>query len=320
MAKEKNIKDTVLLFVKNNSTFMIFAVIFIFASLRYEEFFTYNFIKNLIVQNTMIGLLAFGMSFVIIAGDIDLSVGSVMALCGVIAAKLSSQNILIVFAVTFGVGIFWGFLNGFMVAKMDIVPFIATLATMVGVRGIVHIITGSKSVSAAGCTEVFKAIGHGELIPYVPNTILIYLVVFAICMFVQRNTRYGRHNYAVGGNLSASKMMGINGTRIRILNYVLSGVMAAIAALIMTSRLGSGQYSAGDGWEMDAIASTVIGGTLLTGGVGDVKGTFFGVLILGIIKQIFNLQGNLNTWWQNIATGLILLAVVVAQSIAKNRK
>ena len=117
MAKEKNIKDTVLLFVKNNSTFMIFAVIFIFASLRYEEFFTYNFIKNLIVQNTMIGLLAFGMSFVIIAGDIDLSVGSVMALCGVIAAKLSSQNILIVFAVTFGVGIFWGFLNGFMVAK-----------------------------------------------------------------------------------------------------------------------------------------------------------------------------------------------------------
>lgn len=320
MAKEKNIKDTVLLFVKNNSTFMIFAVIFIFASLRYEEFFTYNFIKNLIVQNTMIGLLAFGMSFVIIAGDIDLSVGSVMALCGVIAAKLSSQNILIVFAVTFGVGIFWGFLNGFMVAKMDIVPFIATLATMVGVRGIVHIITGSKSVSTAGCTEVFKAIGHGELIPYVPNTILIYLVVFAICMFVQRNTRYGRHNYAVGGNLSVSKMMGINGTRIRILNYVLSGVMAAIAALIMTSRLGSGQYSAGDGWEMDAIASTVIGGTLLTGGVGDVKGTFFGVLILGIIKQIFNLQGNLNTWWQNIATGLILLAVVVAQSIAKNRK
>lgn len=320
MAKEKNIKDTVLLFVKNNSTFMIFAVIFIFASLRYEEFFTYNFIKNLIVQNTMIGLLAFGMSFVIIAGDIDLSVGSVMALCGVIAAKLSSQNILIVFAVTFGVGIFWGFLNGFMVAKMDIVPFIATLATMVGVRGIVHIITGSKPVSTAGCTEVFKAIGHGELIPYVPNTILIYLVVFAICMFVQRNTRYGRHNYAVGGNLSASKMMGINGTRIRILNYVLSGVMAAIAALIMTSRLGSGQYSAGDGWEMDAIASTVIGGTLLTGGVGDVKGTFFGVLILGIIKQIFNLQGNLNTWWQNIATGLILLAVVVAQSIAKNRK
>ena len=320
MAKEKNIKDTVLLFVKNNSTFMIFAVIFIFASLRYEEFFTYNFIKNLIVQNTMIGLLAFGMSFVIIAGDIDLSVGSVMALCGVIAAKLSSQNILIVFAVTFGVGIFWGFLNGFMVAKMDIVPFIATLATMVGVRGIVHIITGSKSVSRAGCTEMFKAIGHGELIPYVPNTILIYLVVFAICMFVQRNTRYGRHNYAVGGNLPASKMMGINGTRIRILNYVLSGVMAAIAALIMTSRLGSGQYSAGDGWEMDAIASTVIGGTLLTGGVGGVKGTFFGVLILGIIKQIFNLQGNLNTWWQNIATGLILLAVVVAQSIAKNRK
>lgn len=268
----------------------------------------------------MIGLLAFGMSFVIIAGDIDLSVGSVMALCGVIAAKLSSQNILIVFAVTFGVGIFWGFLNGFMVAKMDIVPFIATLATMVGVRGIVHIITGSKSVSTAGCTEVFKAIGHGELIPYVPNTILIYLVVFAICMFVQRNTRYGRHNYAVGGNLPASKMMGINGTRTRILNYVLSGVMAAIAALIMTSRLESGQYSAGDGWEMDAIASTVIGGTLLTGGVGGVKGTFFGVLILGIIKQIFNLQGNLNTWWQNIATGLILLAVVVAQSIAKNRK
>ena len=320
MGKKKVLNKNLYNFIVDYSALIVALLLIIINVIFTPNFFNITTISNIVIQMTSTLLISLGMTWVIASGGIDISVGSVMALCGVIAAKLSSQNILIVFAVTFGVGIFWGFLNGFMVAKMDIVPFIATLATMVGVRGIVHIITVSKSVSTAGCTEVFKAIGHGELIPYVPNTILIYLVVFAICMFVQRNTRYGRHNYAVGGNLSASKMMGINGTRIRILNYVLSGVMAAIAALIMTSRLGSGQYSAGDGWEMDAIASTVIGGTLLTGGVGDVKGTFFGVLILGIIKQIFNLQGNLNTWWQNIATGLILLAVVVAQSIAKNRK
>ena len=320
MGEKKVLNKNLYNFIVDYSALIVALVLIIINVIFTPNFFAITTISNIVIQMTSTLLISLGMTWVIASGGIDISVGSVMALCGVIAAKLSSQNILIVFAVTFGVGIFWGFLNGFMVAKMDIVPFIATLATMVGVRGIVHIITGSKSVSTAGCTEVFKAIGHGELIPYVPNTILIYLVVFAICMFVQRNTRYGRHNYAVGGNLPASKMMGINGTRTRILNYVLSGVMAAIAALIMISRLGSGQYSAGDGWEMDAIASTVIGGTLLTGGVGGVKGTFFGVLILGIIKQIFNLQGNLNTWWQNIATGLILLAVVVAQSIAKNRK
>ena len=307
-------------FASCNSAFVIFVALFIVASIMYDKFLTYTSVTNLVSQNAMIGLLAFGMTFVVIGADIDLSVGSVMALCGIIAAKLSANNILIVLIVVLGVGIALGLINGFLVTKMDIVPFIATLSMMLGLRGVVYLITGNKSVPTPDRTAIFAAIGDGELIPEFSNIIIIYVIIFAICYYVLKYTKYGRYNYAVGGNLQAAKMMGIKTDKVRITNYAISGLLAAAASIIMTSRLGSGQYSAGDGWEMDAIAATVIGGTLLTGGTGGVKGTFFGVLILGVMKQMFNLQGNLNTWWQNIATGVILLVVVIAQSRASSKK
>lgn len=311
----KSVKQfSIVQFLRNNSAFIVFVALFAFAAIRYDSFLSVPYIKNLFVQNSMIGLLAFGMTFVIIAGDIDLSVGANMAFCGIIAAKMSTQNIFLTVTVVLVLGIAIGLLNGFMVTKMDIVPFIATLATQVGVRGIVYIITDYRSVPTTGCTEAFKSIGHGSLIPGVPNPVLILFAIFFLCFFVLKYTKYGRHNFAVGGNLSAAKMMGIRSSYIRICNFAISGFMTGLAGLLIASRLGSGQYSAGDGWEMNAIAATVIGGTLLTGGVGGVSGTFFGVLILGVINMIFNLQGNLNIWWQNIATGVILLGVVMVQS------
>lgn len=320
MASENKLVKTLRGFASENSALMIFLVLFIFASIRYEQFFSYTFITNLIVQNTMIGLLSFGMTFVVIGGDIDLSVGSVMAICGIIAAKLCTQNIIIVLIVVLGTGVLIGLFTGFLVAKLDIVPFIATLSMMIGVRGVVHIVTGSKSVATTDRTAAFKAIGDGSFFFGISNATIIFLVIFAICYYVLKYTKYGRYNFAVGGNLQAAKMMGIKTTQVRMTSYAISGFLAAVAALIMTSRLGSGQYSAGDGWEMDAIAATVIGGTLLSGGTGGVKGTIFGVFILGIMKQIFNLQGNLNTWWQNVATGVILLVVVIAQSRSTVKK
>ncbi len=320
MKTKTNVLATLRKFASNNSAFVIFVGLFIIASIMYDKFLTYSSITNLVSQNAMIGLLAFGMTFVVIGADIDLSVGSVMALCGIVAAKLCAYNIVIVLVAVLGLGLLLGMLNGFLVTKMDIVPFIATLSTMLGLRGVVYLITGSKSVATPDRTAIFAQIGDGAIIPGFSNIIIIYVIIFAICYYVLKYTKYGRYNYAVGGNLQAAKMMGIKTDKIRITNYAISGVLAAMASIILTSRLGSGQYSAGDGWEMDAIAATVIGGTLLTGGTGGVKGTFFGVLILGVMKQMFNLQGNLNTWWQNIATGVILLAVVISQSRASSKK
>jgi len=299
---------------RNHSALFIFIFLFLFAAITYDKFLSRIFITNLLVQNTMIGFLAFGMTFVIITGGIDLSVGSMLAICGIIAARLSSYNIFIVVILTIGLGALLGLLNGFLIVKLNIVPFIATLATMIGIRGYIHLTTGSKSVPTPDRTEAFKAIAKGELIPYVPNAILIFLIVFIIGAFILKYTRFGRHIYAVGGNEDAARMMGIHVNKVKTAAYMINGILAAISGLVMTSRLGSGQFSAGNGWELYAIASTVIGGTLITGGKGKLTGTLFGVLILGIIRQIFNLQGNLNTWWQNIATGIILLIVVIIQS------
>ncbi|WP_461204704.1 ABC transporter permease [Clostridium sp. DL1XJH146] len=307
-------------FVKENNALFIFILLFIFAAINYDVFLSKKFVTNLILQNTMIGFLAIGMTFVIIAGGIDLSVGPVLALVGVVAARLSSYNILIVIVACVGLGILLGLLNGFLVVKLKIVPFIATLSTMIGIRGYIHLTTGSKSVPTTGSTDAFKAISKGEIIPGLPNAILIFVIVLIVGIIVLKYTKFGRHLYAVGGNEDAARMMGINVNRTTMVAYAVSGMMAAISGIVMTSRLGSGQYTAGDGWEMYAIASAVIGGTLITGGKGKLQGTLFGVLILGIIRQIFNLQGNLNTWWQNIATGAILLIVVIVQSRSQKKK
>lgn len=313
-------------FAKDNNALLIFMLLFIFAAVTYDTFLNKAFIINLFTQNTMIGFVAFGMTFVILTGGIDLSVGSMLALCGIVAARLSHLNIFVVILVTLALGALLGAVNGFLVVKLKIVPFIATLATMIGLRGYIHLTTGSQSVPTPDRTEAFKALSRGKfldnIIPGlgVPNAIIWFIMLLVIGIFVLKFTRLGRHIYAVGGNVEAARMMGINTNRITWVAYIISGLMAAVSGLVMTSRLGSGQWSAGNGWEMYAIASTVIGGTLITGGKGKLGGTFFGVLILGIMRQIFNLQGNLNTWWQNIATGVILLAVVIIQSRAEERK
>lgn len=305
---------------KKHSALIIFILLFIFAAVNYDVFLSRKFITNLLLQNTMIGFLAFGMTFVILTGGIDLSVGSMLAICGVVAARISGENILLVIGVTIALGALIGAVNGFMVVKLKIVPFIATLAMMIGLRGYIHLTTGSKSVPTPDRTEAFKLLAKGEIIPGVPNAILWFLLLLAAGVFILKYTKLGRHIYAVGGNVEAARMMGISVNRVKWTAYIFSGILAAVSGLVMTSRLGSGQYTAGNGWEMYAIASTVIGGTLITGGKGKLGGTFFGVLILGIIRQIFNLQGNLNTWWQNIATGVILLVVVIIQSRAETKK
>ncbi len=300
-------------FIKEEGALITFLVLFIFATYRYDQFFTVLNLKNVLRQVSMLGFVAIGMTFVILIGGIDLSVGSTLAVAGVVAAKLSSYGIAVAIIIPVLIGIILGVTNGILVTKLKIVPFIATLATMLGIRGIAYIATGELSVGASSASPGFIQLGRGFVFG-IPVPAILFVLAIIAAVLVSQKTKFGRHVYAVGGNEEASRMMGLKVDKIKILVYTISGAMAAFAGVILTSRLGAGQPVAGDGWELTAIAATVIGGTLITGGVGKFTGTFFGVLITGIIQNMFNMQGNLNVWWQNILMGAILLSVVIAQS------
>jgi ribose/xylose/arabinose/galactoside ABC-type transport system permease subunit len=259
------------------------------------------------------------MTFVILTGGIDLSVGSMVALAGVLAANLSGKGMLLAILIPILATSLLGWINGLVITKMKIVPFVATLAMMMGIRGIAYISTGETSVRVDKLSTGFTELARGFIfgIP-IPALILVFAVIIA--SIVLKYSSFGRHVLAVGGNEEASKMMGLNVGKIKTMTYVISGGLSGFAGVILASRLGAGQPVAGEGWEMTAIASVVLGGTLLSGGVGRFSGTFFGALIIGIITNMFNMQGNINTWWQNVLMGSLLLVVVVIQSQVSKKK
>lgn len=305
--------------LKTQSALMTFAILFIIASVRYEQFLTVLNLSNVLRQVSMIGLIAVGMTFVILIGGIDLSVGSILALSGVVAAHLSNTSLVLAIVVPLLLGIVLGAINGMVVTKMKIAPFIATLAMMMGARGVAYIATGEQTIRVSKDVPLFTKIARGYFLQ-IPIPVLILIVVVIIAVIVSKHTKFGRHIYAVGGNEEAAKMMGLEVDRIKILAYTISGFMSALAGIILTSRLGAGQPVAGEGWEMNVIAAVVIGGTLLTGGVGKFSGTFFGVLIIGMLTNMFNMQGNINTWWQNVLMGALLLTVIMFQSRVNKKK
>ncbi len=300
-------------FFKDEGALITFIILFLFATFKYEQFFTVLNFKNVLRQVSMLGFVAIGMTFVILIGGIDLSVGSTLAVAGVVAAKVCSYGVAVSIIIPILIGIVFGLINGILVTKLKIVPFIATLATMLAIRGIAYIATGELSVGANSASESFIQLGRGFVFG-IPIPAILFILAIIVAILISKKTRFGRHVYAVGGNEDASRMMGLKVDAIKMAVYALSGALSAFAGVILASRLGAGQPVAGDGWELTAIAATVIGGTLIVGGVGKFSGTFFGVLIIGLIQNMFNMQGNLNVWWQNILMGAILLGVVVAQS------
>lgn len=299
--------------LKSQGALIAFLILFIVASIMYDSFLTFVNISNVLRQVSMIGMVAIGMTFVILIGGIDLSVGSTVAVAGVLAANFSSKSILLTIIVPLGIAALIGATNGVVITKMRIVPFIATLAMMMGVRGMAFISTGEVSVRVDKLSTGFTTLARGY-VAGIPIPAIIFITAILMGAFISKYTAFGRHVYAVGGNEEAAKMMGLNVHRIKILAYTINGTLSGLAGIILASRLGAGQPVAGEGWEMTAIASVVLGGTLLSGGVGKFSGTFIGVLIIGIITNIFNMQGNINTWWQNVIMGALLLAVVVVQS------
>jgi galactofuranose transport system permease protein len=310
--------------VQRQGALVALAVLFVFAALRYESFLTQENLVNVLRQNSMIGLVALGMTFVILTGGIDLSVGSLLALAGVVAASLAGRGTLVALAAAVGLTTLLGLVNGAVISKVRIQPFIVTLAMMVAVRGLALRLTDEgDTVRVERSAQGFTELGRGRLelgALELPYPILILFVAFAAGWLVLNHTRFGRHVYALGDNEEAARLMGLNVGRVTLGVYALSGALAGLAGVILASRLGAGQPVAGLGWELDAIAAVVVGGTLLTGGQGSVVSTLVGVVLLGMIFNVFNLEGWITPWWQLVLRGVILLFVVIVQSRLSGRK
>ncbi|MDQ4120259.1 MAG: ABC transporter permease [Acidobacteriota bacterium] len=300
--------------MQSQGALVMLVFVCIIATIRYESFLTEDNLLNVLRQNSMLGLVALGMTFVILTGGIDLSVGSILALAGVVAAYLAPQGVFVALLGAVGVGAFCGLINGVIIAKARIQPFIVTLGMMIAARGVVLAITDEKSVRIPATFSDLTYLGRGSIGDFLPVPIAILLVAFAIGWVVLNYTRFGRHVYALGDNDEAARLLGLNIARTTIGVYAISGALAGLAGIILAARLGAGNPVEGVGWELSAIAATVVGGTLLTGGQGSVLSTLVGVLLLGVIFNLFNLEGQISPWWQLVLRGVILLIVVVIQN------
>ena len=270
-------------------------------------------IFNILRQTSVNGIIAAGMTFVILTGGIDLSVGSILAISGAVCASLlaSGQNIIIAVLAALIIGAMVGFLNGFIITKGKLQPFIATLATMTILRGLTLVYTDGKPITlGSGDLAIkFEQIGGGKIFG-TPTPALIMILVFAICAFVLKNTQMGRYTYALGSNEEATKLSGLNTDKIKIAVYTISGILASVAGIIITSRLFSAQPTAGDGYELDAIAAVVLGGTSLTGGRGKITGTIIGALIIGVLSNALNIL-DVSSYYQMMVKGAVILVAVL---------
>jgi galactofuranose transport system permease protein len=293
-----------------------------FAAARYGRFLTEENLTNVLRQNSMLGLVALGMTFVILTGGIDLSVGSLVAVAGVVAASVAGQGVLVALAAGVLVATLLGLTNGLVIARARVQPFIVTLAMMIAARGLALVYTGEKSLSAPAGARGFRELARGELslgVLAIPYPVVMLAAAFVLGWLLLSYTRFGRHVYALGDNEEAARLMGLNVGRVTVGVYTLSGALAGAAGVMLASRLGAGQPVAAVGWELDAIAAVVVGGTLLTGGQGSVGSTLIGVLLLGVILNILT-QENVSPWWQLVLRGIILLAVVIVQNRLSGRQ
>lgn len=294
------------------SVIIAFIIIFIAASVLSPRFLDMNNQLNILMQVSIIGIVALGMTIVMLSGGIDLSVGSVLVLVGVVTVLSlnATGSIWVAVLTAFIVGSIAGFLNGVMVAKGRIASFIATLGMMAAARSIALYIAEGGSIS--GEVSGFTAIANNNLWIF-DYPIIIFLIMTILVYILMHKTRFGRHVYAIGSNEKAALLSAIRVDRIKIGVYSLAGLLVSIAAIIETSRLNSiSSSSSGVQYELDAIAAVIIGGTRMTGGRGKIIGTFFGVLILGILNNMMNLM-NVSPHLQGFVKGLIIIIAVVFQ-------
>ncbi len=304
---------------------IVLVVCCIFLSVASEYFLTPRNIINVLRQVSINGILAIGMTFVILMRGIDLSVGSVVALAGVVAASLATTSstamvaggpypVAIALLSGVGVGAACGAFSGAVVSRFNVPAFVATLGMLSAARGLTLIYAGGKPVPAL--TPEFRWIGTGDILG-IPLPVILLALVFLLSWLILSYTRFGRHIYAAGGNPQAAKVSGINVSRIQLIVYMISGMLSGLAGMILAARTGSALTQAGIAYELDAIAAVVIGGTSLSGGVGKVTGTLIGALLIGVMNNGLDLMG-VASYYQQVIKGMLIVAAVMLDQSKKN--
>ncbi len=300
----------------NKNTLIALLFLVVVVSFLNPNFFTVDNILNILRQTSVNAIIAVGMTLVILTAGIDLSVGSVLALCGAFAASLIAMEVPVLVAVPTALlaGAALGAISGIIIAKGKVQAFIATLVTMTLLRGVTMVYTDGRPISTGftDTADTFAWFGTGYALG-IPVPVWLMVVVFAGAWYLLNHTRFGRYVYAVGGNESATRLSGINVDRVKIGVYAICGLLAALAGIIVTSRLSSAQPTAGMGYELDAIAAVVLGGTSLMGGKGRIMGTLIGALIIGFLNNALNLL-DVSSYYQMIAKAVVILLAVLVDN------
>ncbi len=289
----------------------------VFGALRYDNFVSAYNLSSFLGYNSMFVLISVGMCLVIMTGGIDLSVGTVAALASVVAAQLSPNGLAVALPAGVAAGLAAGALNAGMIAGLRLPPFMATLATMLAAKGAALWLSENRAVPVDWASD-FTKLGMNKIANILPWTMLIALIVVVIAWVIVERTSLGRTILAVGGNAEAAHLMGLKTRRAEIFVYVFSGGCAGLAGVFLASGYGAGQPLEGAGWELAAIAAVVVGGTLLTGGMGSVPATVAGALLFGVVFNLLNFENgrgtiSLSANWQSVIRGLFLLVVILLQ-------
>jgi len=305
-------------------TLALFIIMFVLGSIAFRGFFSVQNFLNLFIDNAYLLILAVGMTFVIVSGGIDLSVGSMLALSTMVSSSLVQKSHLaplIVIPVVLLMGTGLGLFMGYLIQTFNLPPFIITLAGLYLARGLCYVVSIdtiaiSNNFWKAAANSQINLIGKN----FVSPSALIAVVVVLVGLYVSRFTKFGRIVYAIGGNEQSALLMGLPVASTKIAIYALSGFCSALAGIVFTFYTLSGYALNGKGMELDAIATVVIGGTLLTGGAGTILGTVLGVLVYGIIQVLIMFQGTLNSWWTRIVIGFLVFVFCLLQRLFESRK
>ena len=305
----------------NYSHWLSFILLMIVAVCVNPSFLSWNNLTNQFVQGAIIGICAMGMSLVITAGMIDLSTGSAVAIISGLSVYVlnGTKNIILTMLFCLVMGLILGAVNGLLVTKGNIAPFIVTLATMSAYRSIINQLgQGGPFTVSSDMYESFRMVAAGKTLG-LPNLLLFFVVITVITSLLMNHVKFGRYVYAVGSNELSARLSGINVDRVKFLIFAYTGLLSGLSAFLLASRLTAIQAaSAGDGYEMDAIAAVAIGGTSMSGGKGKIIGTFLGVLMLRIINTVL-IMANVPPFLNGLVRGIIIIIAVLAQSKKKNK-
>jgi ribose/xylose/arabinose/galactoside ABC-type transport system permease subunit len=307
--KQRSYKDVIKTILSKYGILLVLLVIILILSITAPVFFSTRNLLNILRQISVNGIIAVGMTFVIITAGIDLSVGSTVAMAGVVATSFAHPGDPVYLAVLLGllVGLACGSVNGFLVAKGGIAPFIATLGMMTVLRGLALVFTSGRPV--IDLSEEYNLIGGGYTAG-IPNPVVIFIIILILGIFALRFMKFGRHVYAIGGNELAAQVSGISTKAVIFSVYAIAGTLAGLAGVVITARVMTGSPVIGVGYELNAIAAVVIGGTSLAGGVGTIVGSFIGALIIGVINNGLDLL-NVSSYFQQIVKGAIVILAVL---------